>query len=110
MTDAALEAWGGPVPLLLGAAAMAFLGSLLAGVDAAMGALPEARLQALAGAEGPAGAPFRRFLEAREPILSRWLAGRLLAISATAALVFRATQGSPLAKAGPFVPVLVAVG
>ncbi len=71
----------GPVVLAVVSAA---LGSLCACADAALTALPEARLQALVEENDPG---FKRFVENRLAILSRWLVARVSTISLSAVLL-----------------------
>jgi putative hemolysin len=79
---------GGAVVEFLAAALATAIGSLFAAGDAALTELPEGRLQALSAADAEGtGSTFRRF--ARDPtrILSRWLVGRVVAISAATMLL-----------------------
>jgi putative hemolysin len=86
------------------------LGSLFATGDAALSALSEARLQALAEGKGSGAEAFRRYNHDRLGILSRWLVGRIVSISLSAALVDEAVERNPrLAGFGFLVAVLVAV-
>src|SRR5207302_1810345 len=63
------------------------IGSLFAAGDAAISEIPQGRMQALSAETAGPGAPFRRF--ARDPmrILSRWLVGRVVALSAATVLL-----------------------
>jgi putative hemolysin len=100
-----LPAW----PLFC-ALASAALGSLFASGDAALNALSEARLGALIEGKGPVSEAFRRYRADRLGVLSRWLVGRIVSISLSAALVDEAAeQNSKLAGFGFLVAVLVAV-
>jgi CBS domain containing-hemolysin-like protein len=76
----------GPIALAVLAAA---LGSLFASADAAMNALPEARLQSLVEAREP---EFARYAKDRLSILSRWLVARIVAIAVAAVLFTRAAE------------------
>lgn len=71
----------GPIVIAVGAAA---IGSLFAFADAALTALPEARLQALVEAKDPG---FVRFAHNRLGLLSRWLVARVLSISLSAVVL-----------------------
>ena len=82
------------------------IGSLFAAGDAALTALPEPRLQALAGAKGADGAAFRRFASDRLRVLSRWLVGRIVATSLAAALFAEASTHYVNADIGPVFAVL----
>ncbi|MCA9584934.1 MAG: HlyC/CorC family transporter [Myxococcales bacterium] len=88
----------------LGSVALAVLatavGSLFAAADAAITSVPEARLQVLA-ADSPG---FARYAAARERVLSRWLVGRVVAISLAAPLFATASDGF-----GPVLGPLAAV-
>jgi putative hemolysin len=63
---------------VLAAALAAAIGSLFAAGDAALTEIPEGRMQALSA---DAGGAFRRFTRDPTQVLSRWLVGRVLAIS-----------------------------
>jgi len=91
--------------IALGVAATA-IGSLFAAGDAALTALPEPRLQALAGAKGADGAAFRRFATDRMRVLSRWLVGRIVATSLAAALFAEAAERLTSPGMGPLFAVL----
>ncbi len=71
----------GPIVLAVLASA---LGSLFASADAALTSLPEARLQALVEAKDP---EFKRFVDDRLRLLSRWLVARVLSISLAAVIL-----------------------
>jgi CBS domain containing-hemolysin-like protein len=72
--------------------AATIVGSLFAAGDAALQALPEPRLQALASGTGPDAAAFRRYAQNRVQVSSRWLAGRIILLSLGAALFSQAAQ------------------
>jgi CBS domain containing-hemolysin-like protein len=91
--------------IALGVAATA-LGSLFAAGDAALTALPEPRLQALAGARDADGAAFRRFASDRLRVLSRWLVGRIMTTSLAAALFAEAAEQAVGPGLGPLFAVL----
>ena len=68
------------------------VGSLFAAGDAALQALAEPRLQALATGANHDAAAFRRYAADRLQVTSRWLAGRIVALSLAAALFSQAAQ------------------
>jgi putative hemolysin len=76
---------GGVVFEFLAAALATAVGSLFAGGDAALTEIPEGRMQALSG--GGTGEPFRRFTQDPTRLLSRWLVGRVVAISVATMLL-----------------------
>ena len=84
------------------------VGSLFAAGDAALTAIPDARLQALSR-DPRSGPAFRRYAEDPLRVLSRWLVGRIVCISLAAALVHRAAEGYGLKNFGPLVAVVAAV-
>jgi CBS domain containing-hemolysin-like protein len=97
----------GPIVCALASAA---LGSLFATGDAALNALSEARLSTLTAEPGPSQAAFRRYTKDRLRVLSRWLVGRIVAISLAAALVDEAAeQSGTLSGFGVALAALVAV-
>ena len=84
----------GPAGVVLefSAAALATaIGSLFAAGDAALTEIPEPRLQALSAAE-KGGHAFRRFTRDPTQVLSRWLVGRVVAISAATMLLGDAAE------------------
>jgi len=95
----------GPIVLAVSAAA---IGSLFASADAALTTLPEARLQALVEAKEEG---FARYAGDRLRLLSRWLVGRVLAISFASVLVAHGFAGlvrtEVAALIGVAIPVLV---
>jgi putative hemolysin len=68
------------------------VGSLFAAGDAALQALPEPRLQALATGASEDAAAFRRYAGNRVQVTSRWLAGRIVLLSLGAALFSKAAE------------------
>jgi CBS domain containing-hemolysin-like protein len=72
---------------LVGAAVVTALGSLFAASDAALTEIPEGRMQALSTDTGSRGACFRRFTRDPLRILSRWLVGRIVALSVASVLL-----------------------
>lgn len=97
-----------PIGPIFAAIAAAAIGSLFATGDAALTALPEARLHSLIQGNGPDAAALRRYTKDRVRVLSRWLVGRIVAISLAAALVDDAVERT-MAGLGVVVAVLVAV-
>jgi putative hemolysin len=83
----------GPIGVAIAAAA---IGSLFTSADAALTSLPEARLQLLVD-EGETA--FARYAADRLGLLSRWLVGRVVALSLASILMARAIEQavSPLA-------------
>jgi CBS domain containing-hemolysin-like protein len=92
---------------LVAAVGASALGSLCAAADAALHALPEGRLQALAQESTTAGRAFARFAEDRTRIVSRWLVARIVSISLAAVLVFRAAEDFGYPRLG--LPIAVGV-
>ena len=102
----------GPGGLLLEvavAAGVTALGSLFAASDAALTEIPEGRLQALSAQATGRGVIFQRF--ARDPlrVLSRWLVGRVVALSLASVLLHDAAQSTALARFALPIAVLGAV-
>ncbi|MCL2447465.1 MAG: hemolysin family protein [Polyangiaceae bacterium] len=94
----------------LGAAAVVTaIGSLFAAADAALTEIPEGRLQALSADPGSRGACFRRY--ARDPlrVLSRWLVGRVVALSVASVLLSDVARAVGLSGASLPAAVLGAV-
>jgi CBS domain containing-hemolysin-like protein len=99
-----------PIGPILAAIAAAAIGSLFATGDAALTALPEARLHSLIQGTNPEALALRRYTKDRVRVLSRWLVGRIVAISLAAALVDEAVERTgTIAGLGAVVAVLVAV-
>jgi CBS domain containing-hemolysin-like protein len=67
------------------------VGSLFAAGDAALSEIPEGRMQALS-ASGAASAAFRRYTADPLRVLSRWLVGRVVALSAATVLLYQAAR------------------
>jgi CBS domain containing-hemolysin-like protein len=78
-------------PIVAGIVATA-VGSLFAAGDSALQALPEPRLQALTGGTGPDARAFQRYAAERLQVSSRWLAARIVALSAGSALFSQAAE------------------
>jgi CBS domain containing-hemolysin-like protein len=85
----------GPGGLVVNAA-LAFLatvvGSLFAAGDAALAEIPDGRMQALTADTGAAGQAFRRFAKDPLRILSRWLVGRVIALSVASVLFYEVAR------------------
>jgi CBS domain containing-hemolysin-like protein len=79
---------------VVAAAVVTALGSLFAAGDAALTETPEGRLQALSARPGAAGAGFRRFVADPLRILSRWLVGRVVALSVATVLLNDAARSA----------------
>jgi putative hemolysin len=87
---------GGLVLDIVAAALVTALGSLFAGADAALSEIPDGRLQALSADPTAHGVAFRRFVCDPLRVLSRWLVGRVVALSAASALLADAAHASGL--------------
>ena len=85
-----------PVGPIVEAVFFGALASLFATGDAAVTALSEARLEALLKGTTAAAPLFKRYAQHRGRVLSRWLVGRILAISVTTALFSQAADLNPL--------------
>lgn len=83
------------------------VGSLFAAGDAALSEIPEGRMQALSA--DAAGAAFRRFAGDPVRIISRWLVGRVVALSAATALLVDVARGAGFDRSAGFLAVLGAV-
>jgi putative hemolysin len=83
---------GVPIASIAAGVLATMVGSLFAAGDAALQSLPEPRLQALAAGGSQDAAAFRRYAVARARVLSRWLAGRIVALSLASALFSEAAQ------------------
>lgn len=89
------------------AASVTMVGALFAAGDAALSEIPQGRLQALSADR--AGAAFRRFASDPLPILSRWLVGRVAAVSVATALLEDVARGAGLDRGALPLAVLGAV-
>jgi CBS domain containing-hemolysin-like protein len=100
---------GGLVVELVVAAVATAIGSLFAASDAAISEMPEGRIQALSADVSAAGAAFRRF--ARDPmrVLSRWLVGRIVALSIGTVLLNDAARNAGLERWALVVAVIGSV-
>ena len=94
---------------LVSTAAATAVGSLFAAGDAALSEIPEARMQALSSDAAGAGAAFRRFVYDPTRVLSRWLVGRVVALSAATVLLYDAAPAVGLARFAMPLAVLGAV-
>jgi putative hemolysin len=100
---------GGLVADIVAAAVVTAVGSLFSGGDAALAEIPEGRMQALSAAATGAGAAFRRFTADPMRVLSRWLVGRVVALSVASVLLSEAARGFGLDRFALPVAVLGAV-
>jgi putative hemolysin len=91
---------------IAGAVIASALGSLFAGGDAAVTSLPEAVLATLASEPG---SPFKRFVEHRSRVVSRWFVCRITAIALSAALLQREAGAMGFHRLGPVVAILGAL-
>jgi CBS domain containing-hemolysin-like protein len=79
----------------VGAAVVTAVGSLFAAGDAALSEIADGRMQALSADDATgAGRAFRRYTADPLRILSRWLVGRVVALSAAAVLLADATHSA----------------
>jgi CBS domain containing-hemolysin-like protein len=85
------------------------LGSLFAAGDVALSEIPEGRMQALSADVTGSGAAFRRFTADPLRILSRWLVGRVVALSAATLLLNEAARGAGLVSLALPLAILGAV-
>ena len=83
---------GVPIASIAAGVLATMVGSLFAAGDAALQALAEPRLQALATGTSHDAAQFRRYAANRIQVTSRWLAGRIVLLSLGAALFSQAAQ------------------
>jgi CBS domain containing-hemolysin-like protein len=100
---------GGFVVQIVLAVLGAVVGSLFAAGDAALSEIPDGRMHALVADAGRDGAAFRRFNADPIRILSRWLVGRVVALSCAAVLVNQVTAGLGLKSFALPVAVLAVV-
>ena len=100
---------GGLVVELVVAAVATAIGSLFAASDAAISEMPEGRIRALSAEVSGPGAAFRRF--ARDPlrVLSRWLVGRIVALSIGTVLLNDAARNAGLERWALLVAVIGSV-
>ena len=85
------------------------MGSLFAAGDAALSEIPEGRMQALSADVTGAGAAFRRLTADPLRVLSRWLVGRVVALSVATVLLNDAAHDVGLDRLALPVAVLGAV-
>ena len=95
---------GGIVVELVLAALVTAIGSLFAAGEAALSEIPDGRMLALASEPGRDGAAFRRFTADPLRVLSRWLVGRVVALSG--ATVLLAQAAGSLGRAALFVAII----
>ena len=100
---------GGLVVETIAAATATAIGSLFAASDAAMREIPEHRLQALTSISNGPGAAFRRYAADPLRVLSRWLVGRVVALSSATVLLYEAARGTGLDRLALPLAVLGAV-
>jgi putative hemolysin len=100
---------GGVVVRVIAAAVVTAVGSLFAAGDAALTEIPEGRLQALSADGSRTGAAFRRYAADPLRVLSRWLVGRVVALSVATVLLNDAALSAGLRAAAFPMAVLGAV-
>jgi CBS domain containing-hemolysin-like protein len=100
---------GGVVAEIIAAAMATAVGSLFAASDAALSEIPEGRMQALSSDASSAGSVFRRYASDPLRILSRWLVGRVVALSAATVLLNQAAREAGLDRIALPLAVLGAV-
>jgi putative hemolysin len=81
-----------PALELVASGAATIIGSLFAASDAALTEIPEGRMQALGSDPRGSGAAFRRFTDDPLRLLSRWLVGRVVALSTASVLLCDAAR------------------
>jgi hypothetical protein len=96
---------GGLVVEIIAAALVTAVGSLFAAGDAALSEIPEGRMQALSADATGAGAAYRRYTADPLRVLSRWLVGRVVALSAATVLIDSAARSAGLD--GGAIPVAI---
>jgi len=94
---------------VIAAAAATALGSLFAAGDAALSEIPAGRLQALSADAASAGAAFRRYASDPLRVLSRWLVGRVVALSGATVLLNEVARAAGLDRVALPLAVLGAV-
>lgn len=100
---------GGLFGHIAAAAAVTAVGSLFAAGDAALSEIAEGRMRALSAGTGGEGAVFRRFTNDPLRVLSRWLVGRIVALSVASILLNDAARMVGLDRFALPVAVLGAV-
>jgi putative hemolysin len=93
----------------IAAALATVVGSWFAAGDAALSEIPEGRLQALTGNATEIGTAFRRYAADPLRVLSRWLVGRVVALSAATVLLNGVARAVGLDRVGLPAAVLGAV-
>ncbi len=89
---------GGLVVDVVAAALVTAIGSLFAAGDAAMTEIPDGRMLALTSDALKTGAAFRRYTADPLRVLSRWLVGRVLALSIATVLLNEAASAAGLGR------------
>jgi CBS domain containing-hemolysin-like protein len=97
------------VDVVVAAAAVTAIGSLFAAGDAALTEIPEGRMLALTSDAQKTGAAFRRYTADPLRVLSRWLVGRVLALSIATVLLNEAGRIAGLDRWALVVAVIGAV-
>jgi putative hemolysin len=104
-----IEGPRGLVAEVVAAAAATLVGSLFAAGDAALSEIPERRMQALSADASGRRSAFRRYTNDPLRILSRWLVGRVVALSTATVLLNQAARGAGFDRAALPIAVLGAV-
>ena len=100
---------GGLAIEVVAAGAATAIGSLFAAGDTALSEIPDGRLQALSTDVSRSGAAFRRYAGDPLRVLSRWLVGRVVALSAATVLLNEAARTARLDRVAMPLAVLGAV-
>jgi magnesium and cobalt exporter, CNNM family len=100
---------GGLVVDVVAAALVTAIGSLFAAGDAALTEIPDGRMLALTSDAQKTGAAFRRYTADPLRVLSRWLVGRILALSIATVLLNEAAGAAGLGRWALVVAVVGAV-
>lgn len=98
---------GGLVADVVAAALVTSVGSLFAAGDAALTEIPEGRMLALTSDARSSGAAFRRYTADPLRVHSRWLVGRVLALSIATVLLNEAARLSGLERWGALVVAVI---
>jgi len=100
---------GGLVVDVVAAAVVTAIGSLFAAGDAALTEIPDGRMLALTSDAQKTGAAFRRYTADPLRVLTRWLVGRILALSIATVLFDEAASSAGLGRWALVVAVVGAV-
>jgi putative hemolysin len=100
---------GGLVVDVVAAALVTAIGSLFAAGDAALTEIPDGRMLALTSDAQKTGAAFRRYTADPLRVLSRWLVGRILALSIATVLLNEAASAAGLGRWALVIAVVGAV-